>query len=60
MGESAGRKPSATPQPTKAEMASPKRVKTRNSQTGVESEGTAIEIVEASEPFSASLWLTGR
>ena len=33
-------------------MASSRRVKTRNSITGEESEGTLMKIVEAEEPFS--------
>ena len=33
-------------------MANPRRVKTRNSITGEESEGTLMEIVETKEPFT--------
>lgn len=40
-------------------MASSRRVKTRNSITGEESEGTLMEIVEAKEPFSRIVLANG-
>ena len=40
-------------------MARPKRVKTRNSITGEESEGTLMEIVETKEPFTRIVLANG-